>query len=508
MWQNKADSGCSLSRFWFWPDFSKGFRAVLALAIMCVTGMACALCAQETPSPPMSTLKPDCPAEWLQKIEDDEPVRSAKDNKAEHDAYYCFVKFARKQSVGQLAQNVRKDLTSLNLASSERKGLRGELIHIDGRLKRLVKISSDEQDKSVGDIYEAWIFEKNNPNPVAVILSELPPDLKPDGDVNRLVAIDGFFFKRYKYPVADGGFRLAPLLIGKALTKNDPAPEEAPPEKVEPIEPTKMDCPRLWLTQIQDDEPVMAAKDNLDEYNAYNYFVDFARKQSLEDLAKHSRREVTWRNLWDDGRAEFRGEIVHVEGRLGRLDWIGPTEDLKAQGFKNLYQAWIFPPAYGSNPTVVVFTELPPGIEPTGDKELERWKDHNKWVAADGYFFKRYKYRSEEKDEKGRNIPKGAPLIIGRSLTVSTMPVETESSQTLKSYSKFLVPLGIVLAVLMIVVALVLGRFFRQGDKQVQARLAKVTGSNPFEQPVTPFPDEPPTEPPPPNRLFGDPSEN
>jgi hypothetical protein len=465
-------------------QIGKRFGSISALTLICASVVGFALCADV----PANKSRPDVPTEWLQRIEDDRPLASAKDNTEEHKAFDRFVAFARKQTLEQLAQSVNKDVDSLKLMSSERPKFRGDLVHIEGRLIRLVKVAADAelQNEGVAELYEGWVREEGNINPVGVIVSELPADLKPAEKLSRFVAIDGYFFKLYRYADLEENERRAPLLIGRTFSRNEPAPEEK--EAVKPTaKPTwQMDCPASWLEHIEDDHPVMSLKDNEDEYNAYNYFVEFAKKQPLDALAQNARKELTFRRLFEPGRAQYRGEIVHVQGRLKRLNWIDANQALKNDGIKALYEGWIFDEAFMSNPTCVVFTELPPGLEPA--------EDMNAWVSFDGYFFKRYAYKAAD----GWRM---APLVIGRSIVVTKQPV-ADSSGTLKAYSVWLVPLGLVLAVLMIGTALLLGKFFRRGDQLVHARVANIKKSNPFDDGAPPPEDLPPT------RLPGDPSEN
>src|SRR5262249_25681724 len=168
-----------------------------------------------------------------------------------------------------------------------------------------------------------------------------------------------------------------------------------------------MNCPPEWLDSIYDDSSVMSAKENRNEYLAYNYFVQRARKFSAEDLAKQARKELTFRRLFEEGREQYRGEVVHVQGRRKRLNWIGRNKLLENAGVKNLYEAWIFDPAYFSNPTCVILSELPPGIEANEDIR-------NVWVSCDGYFFKRYLYETPEVNPRSGNpVKRLAPLVIG-----------------------------------------------------------------------------------------------
>ncbi|HLW66574.1 MAG TPA: hypothetical protein VKS79_14765 [Gemmataceae bacterium] len=466
--------------------------SISAVALICVSVLSFALRADEA----NKGFRPDLPPEWLQRIEDDRPLADSKDNAEEHKAFDRFVAFARKQPLEQLAQNVNKEVDTLKLMSSERTRFRSDVMHLEGRLLRLVKVAVDAklQKEGITELYEGWVREEGNINPIGVIVSELPAGLKPGDKLSRFVAVDGYFFKLYRYTDPEGNERRAPLLIGRTFSKNEPAPEEVE-EARRPGEPTgKMDCPVDWLEHVEDDHPIMTLKSNADEYYAYNYFVDFARKQPMDVLAKNARKQLTFARLYETP-AKYRGELVHVEGWLRRLRWIDTTEDLAKDNI-SLYEGWIFEPAFYPNPTCVVVSELPPGLSPSEDMKV--------WVSFDGYFFKRYKYKTTEKDEHGQFVWRGAPLSIGRSLVTKSAPVGSDSSSVLQSYSVWLIPLGLVLVVLMIGTVLLLGKFFRRGDQLVHARVASIKQANPFDESA---PQLPPGELPV-NRLPGDPSEN
>jgi hypothetical protein len=464
-------------------QIGKRIGSISAAALICVSVLGFTLRADEV----KKGLRPEVPAEWLQRIEDDRPLASAKDNAEEHKAFDRFVAFARKQPLEYLAQNVNKEMDTLKLMSSERTRFRGDLMHLEGRLLRLVKLAVDAelQKEGIAELYEGWVREEGNVNPVGVIVSELPADLNPGDKLSRFVAVDGYFFKLYRYTDPEENERRAPLLIGRTFSKNEPAPEEKDAAKPTTPPPWKMDCPEEWLLHIEDDHPVMALNQNEDEYHAYNYFVEFAKRQPLDVLAQNARKELTFRRLFEPGRAQYRGEIVHVQGRLRRLNWIDANQALKNDGINDLYEGWVFDEAYFSNPTCVVFTELPPGLKTA--------EDMNVWVSFDGYFFKRYAYKAAD----GWRM---APLVIGRSIAAK-QPV-ANSSDIQRAYSVWLIPLGLVLVVLMIGTALLLGKFFRRGDQLVHARVAGIKKPNPFDESAPLPPGDLPV-----NRLPGDPSE-
>src|SRR5262245_33122880 len=181
--------------------------------------------------------------------------------------------------------------------------------------------------------------------------------------------------------------------------------DEAKPAPPSEPDPREHGCPPTWLERIFDDEEIASDTVNADEYHAYNYLVEVARKFTPEQFANVARKELTWRVLFGKDRVKYRGEVARVEGRLKRLVWIGSNKELESQGIKNLYEAWIFDPdKYFSNPTCVIISELPAGLEPAEDMK-------NVHVVCDGYFFKRYKYRAVIDTRL-------APLVIGHTLTV------------------------------------------------------------------------------------------
>jgi hypothetical protein len=197
-------------------------------------------------------------------------------------------------------------------------------------------------------------------------------------------------------------------------------------------------------------------------------------------LAEHTRKELTFRRLFEEGRGQYRGEIVRVQGRLKRLTWIDSNKYLKDAGIKALYEAWIFDPAYNSHPTCVVISELPPGIEPAEDiRDI--------WVTCDGYFFKRYLYESAEVSEKTkRQVMKLTPLVIGRTLELKTPVVDTRKERAWQSWSYF-VPTLLVLVFGMIAGALLIHRWFVRGDRRAHEILANARALE-FVAPSEPLP--------------------
>jgi hypothetical protein len=200
----------------------------------------------------------------------------------------------------------------------------------------------------------------------------------------------------------------------------------------------------------------------LGEYQAYCEAVVKASQTSTKAFANSARHDLTYAQLFSDS-AKYRGQVIQVEGRLKRVrSFDAPTMVVQAN-VPTIYEGWVFThPAYGADPVCVVFTELPPGVPVAEDVHLQ--------VTFDGYFFKRYRYRSaDSKPGQARE----APLLIGRA------PILVEAAgATATAPASGSLPVGPLLAVLMALILGTLGLafglhlWFRRSDERVRARVA------------------------------------
>jgi hypothetical protein len=236
------------------------------------------------------------------------------------------------------------------------------------------------------------------------------------------------------------------------------------------------------LAPVEDEKPLPTLRrkgpddkdivGNQDEFYAYCRVVAQAARTSEQAFANSARENkwITFGHLIREPR-EYRGKVVHVEGRLKRLRREPAPEPVKKEGIPFLYEGWVFGETVGSNPLCVLFTELPPG--------LKEGEDLNDKVAFNGYFFKKYLYQAA--DQKWRY----APLLIGRTVSVVKEPAAPSPTAHLPS-----VMVASILAMVVFMVALVVGLswWFRRGDRRTQARLAEAKAA-PF------FDDEAPAGP-------------
>jgi hypothetical protein len=241
-------------------------------------------------------------------------------------------------------------------------------------------------------------------------------------------------------------------------------------------------APKLVLEGVKD-RTGKAYKDSPEGKNYFDVLV-LAHQLSAEAFAQSARRDVTFVHLFEDPEL-YRGEVVHVEGRLTRLRRFEPTLEDRAQGIENVYEGWIFDPdLYGANPMCLVFTDLPGGLQ-VGEKV-------DTPVAFDGYFFKRYRY-------KAGDGWRDSPLLIGHSPVLlakqAAQPEERGGGLTQNLITVFL---SLLVGTVLVTVGLTW--WYRRGDRHVRRRLAG-THEIDFKEPeAAEF--EPPADA---GRLFDDP---
>jgi hypothetical protein len=225
---------------------------------------------------------------------------------------------------------------------------------------------------------------------------------------------------------------------------------------------------RDLLTGIVDRAPMQNREENHFEAFAYSYLLIQAHKTSLQAFARSARRDLTFAHLWEEP-AKYRGQVVHIEGRLRRLRRFDAPRQAADEGVPTIYEGWIFGDVYNSNPYCVIVTEIPSSIP-------VREKIDDRWVAFDGYFFKRYRYQAGDSLRE-------APLLIGRSMTLRSAPAEAEESPW--SVSNLLGPaiLASILATVLLVIGLSL--WFRRGDRQFRSQLRKTSDAR-FVEPNSP----------------------
>ncbi len=199
--------------------------------------------AESPPSVNNKTYAFDKDRQYVRRIQDLRPLTL--EGGDEREPFEDVLIHAHQFTPAELLSVARKDLT-LNELLDEKKeirdGLRFELVHVEGKLKRLKRIPTLARLEEAGitELYEAWIFprDQRGNDPVCVILSQRPPNIEPDDDITpgKPVVASGYYFKVLEYQSNQPNpkdpnrtlFRRAPLLLGRAVeVSNDPPPANA-----------------------------------------------------------------------------------------------------------------------------------------------------------------------------------------------------------------------------------------------------------------------------------------
>ncbi len=183
---------------------------------------------------------------------------------------------------------------------------------------------------------------------------------------------------------------------------------------------------------------------------------------SARAFAAAARRDLTYAQVFAEP-ATYRGQVMHIQGRLGRLSRLDPPPLAQAQGVSDLYEAWIFHDAYGLNPFCALFTELPPALRDClGEKQLPQ-RDIE--VAFDGYFYKKFRYKAA--DSKA-NTARDAPVFMGRTLQVLRLPAAAPEPD---EWGNHVIGVFVGAVAVVIVAGITLTWWFRHSDSRVHRRL-------------------------------------
>lgn len=242
-----------------------------------------------------------------------------------------------------------------------------------------------------------------------------------------------------------------------------------------------------YLSKVRDFNKVGTWSNNEEEAASYCDALIKAHNTKQEVFARNSRRDLTYVHLFEEP-AKFRGDVVHIQGRVRLLYRYDPPLTARVAGVKDLYEAWVFDQRYAVNPYCVLLTDLPEGMVASGPVDYE--------VSFDGYFWKRYRYKSV--DTQKANEFRDAPLLIGHTFVFRELPPGAPGGPI--DWSGWLLPafMGVLAVTVVFITALLW--WFRREDRIVQRRVTALYGE--FVEP-TPDPEPPvaaPVHPPHRNR--------
>jgi hypothetical protein len=217
------------------------------------------------------------------------------------------------------------------------------------------------------------------------------------------------------------------------------------------------------LGGVEDRAPVRNVAENYNEFQAYHYLLIKAHSTPEPVLARAARHDLTYAHLFEEP-AKYRGQIVHLEGRLKRLRRFDATATAARQGVATLYEGWIYDERYYYNPFCVIVSELPSSI---GIGEKVEYP-----VAFDGYFFKRYRY-------KAGDGWRDAPLLIGRTLHLTEAAAASGDGDVPLPHLLLVAVIGVVGLTLILGFGLLW--WFGRGDRQVRSSLDSARRATFFE---------------------------
>jgi hypothetical protein len=217
----------------------------------------------------------------------------------------------------------------------------------------------------------------------------------------------------------------------------------------------------VYLKGVTDSQPIADGKGDRRskvELAAYIRALNYAALTPQHAFATSARENVTYAHLCEEP-SKYRGDVIHIEGRLKRVRRFDPP--FAADLVKELYEAWIFVKERGSEPACLLFTELPEGLSVTEKTEMP--------VAFDGYFFKRYRYKAAD---SGPNRAREAPLLIGHTLVLKGPVAATPAADSAAGGPALLVGF-LAFVVLTVGFAVGITWWFRRDERHVQGRLAE-----------------------------------
>jgi hypothetical protein len=200
------------------------------------------------------------------------------------------------------------------------------------------------------------------------------------------------------------------------------------------------------------------SKDALEE-DVYNEVLIMAHQTTADAFRKAARTDLAYVHLFEEPE-RYCGEVVHIEGRLKRVQRFEPKPEATQAGVTDDYEGWIFDEIRGANPVCVHFTHLPAGIELNKSVEYH--------VAFDGYFFKKIRYQGSSPSNPKQLYD--APMLIGHTLTLRPAPPVPPESTTEWGHTLLFFFVVVVVGAILTVVGTAL--WFRRDDRRVRARVA------------------------------------
>jgi hypothetical protein len=443
------------------------------------------------------------------------PLPTLTDNPLEYQALSTVLLLASKNTPAAFHASANPRITYAEMFQRP-DAQRGQVVHVEGDAQLVNKLDAPA---GIEHLYEVWIVNKAaGPAPYSVLLTELPPDLPVGKRIDIPVALDGYFLRRRHEKREDAvpveAWRDSLLIAGRSLTvqkllalmvtaegrrtvgaatlflNGASLPSLAPLTEVTLLNHgDRAGCWKLvnsdivrpippeTLANIKDGKTLPARSTEGLEFDALIEVLTQTWYTSPGAFEKAARKDLSFTQLFQNPE-QYRGEVVHLEGRLRLLQRWDPPLMAREAGVPAMYEAAIFDDASGSNPYLVFVMDRPDKI-PLNEKV-------NETVAVDGYFYKKWRYKSL--DSFKPNEFRDAPLLIGRSLKVRKAPPGTGTTEELPAWAMYAAAGVVGVLTVGVVLMFLLAFWLRRGDAQAQERLHAVRTST-F---VPPTPDDKP----------------
>lgn len=161
----------------------------------------------------------------------------------EADSFFSLISYASRVPIKELNAAAEPNVAREALMASP-DDYRGEVIEIEGSLRRLEKVEADQNGYGIEDYYIAWIITPTSDNIPYRVAAMFRDDDLPVADLIESqvpVKLSGYFFKIQGYR-ARSDLQLTPMFIAQRIT--------AAPPSSKPISLTETGNPARWLFAV------------------------------------------------------------------------------------------------------------------------------------------------------------------------------------------------------------------------------------------------------------------
>ncbi|MDB5390176.1 MAG: hypothetical protein JWM11_5822 [Planctomycetaceae bacterium] len=161
------------------------------------------------------------------------------------------------------------------------------------------------------------------------------------------------------------------------------------------------------------------------EMPVYWQLMGWSRTEAFEKLKSRAVKGISFSQLWDEPN-RYRGQLMHLKLHVRRV--LRYESDENPLNVKTVYEAWGWTDDSKSFPYVIVFPERPPGLPIGTDVRID--------MEFVGYYLKIMSYTAFD-------VPRGAPLLVGR-VKLTSKPPESKASRATSAESLGIAAVGLI----------------------------------------------------------------